>query len=169
MNPDTNIMMSILMAAAVYLTDYMEFGEGAFKSVRCGIDMDWINEILQGMQAGMMTLGMGYVSEDTLADLMKPFLGIFGALAGLQYGGPLGTIIGGLGAEAVGLVSMLPQADQLYKEKIWPAAKLLIGASLMGGVTTVITSAIANTVAMTGISAVEPLIQSLDGVGAAVQ
>nr|MDO8079764.1 hypothetical protein [Candidatus Freyarchaeota archaeon] len=155
MNPDTNIMMSILMAAAVYLTDYMEFGEGAFKSVRCGIDMDWVNVILQGMQSGMMTLGMGYVSEDTLADLMKPFLGVFGALAGFQYGGPLGAIIGGLGTEAVGLVSMLPQADQFYKEKIWPAAKLLIGASLMGGVTSVIGSAIANTVAMTGISAVE--------------
>nr|MDO8079124.1 hypothetical protein [Candidatus Freyarchaeota archaeon] len=80
---------------------------------------------------------------------------MFGALAGFQYGGPLGAVIGGLGAEAVGLVSCLSQADQFYKKKIWPAAKLLIGASLMGGVTSVITSAIANAVAMTAINSVE--------------
>ena len=87
----------------------------AFKGVRCGIDMDWINVILAGMQGGMITLGMGYVSEDTLADLMKPFLAVFGALAGLQYGGPLGALIGLGAGGAAGVASMLPQVDQFYK------------------------------------------------------
>ncbi len=155
MNPDTNIALAILMAAGVYLTDYMEFGSGAFQGVRCGIDMDWVNVVLAGMQGGMMTLGMGYVSEDTLADLFKPLLPIFGALAGLQYGGPLGALIGLGAGGAVGVVSMLPQVDQFYKEYIWPAAKLMIGTSLMGKVTTVLTSALANMAAMTGINALE--------------
>ncbi|MEX2722685.1 MAG: hypothetical protein Q6367_002215 [Candidatus Freyarchaeota archaeon] len=155
MNPDTNIVMAILTAAAVYLTDYMEFGEGAFQGVRCGIDMDWVNVIMAGMQAGMMTLGMAYVSEDTLADLMKPFLAVFGALAGVQYGGLLGAAVGAVAGGVVGLVSCLPQVDQFYKEYIWPTAKLMIGASLMGKVSTVLTSVLANMVAMTAIGAVE--------------
>lgn len=49
---------------------------------------------------------------------------------------------------------MLPQMDQFYKEHIWPIAKFAIGSSLMGPMG-VVTSAIANTIAMNGISAVE--------------
>ncbi len=154
MNPDMNIISAILLAAGVYITDYMEFGSGAFKSVRCGVDMDWVNMILAGVQAGMITLGMGYVSEDTLADLMKPFLTVFGALAGAQYGGPLGAIIGAVGGGIVGLASCLPQLDQFYKEYIWPGAKFMIGASLMGP-TGVITSAISNTIVMSALTVVE--------------
>lgn len=55
----------------------------------------------------------------------------------------------------MGLFSCLPQVDQFYKEYIWPAAKLVIGTSLMGRVSTVLTSALANMAAMTGISALE--------------
>ncbi|MFB0563699.1 MAG: hypothetical protein ACETWM_21070 [Candidatus Lokiarchaeia archaeon] len=111
------------------------------------MDMDYINVVLGGMQAGMMNLGFCYVSEDTIADILKPFLGLFGAKVGGIYG---------LAAFGVaGVVSMLPQADQFYKERIWPIAKMAIGASLMGGVTSVINSALMNTVAISGINAAE--------------
>ncbi|MEM2136277.1 MAG: hypothetical protein QXG44_15595 [Candidatus Jordarchaeaceae archaeon] len=155
MDVNKNIALAIILAAGVYLTDCMEFGEGPFQGIRCGMDMDWVNVILAGVQGGMITLGMGYVSEDTLADLFKPLLPIFGAIAGVQYGGPLGGIIGALGGGAVGIVSCLPQVDQFYKEYIWPAAKLVMGTSLIGRVSTVLTSDLANMAAMTGISALE--------------
>ncbi|MFB0560774.1 MAG: hypothetical protein ACETWM_06120 [Candidatus Lokiarchaeia archaeon] len=130
---------SILMAASVYLTDYMEMGSGMFSGLPAGIDMDWINVVLAGMQSGMMNLGLAYVSEDTLADLMKPILGLVGIGGG---------IIPAIGFEIAGLVSCVPQMDQFYKEHIWPIAKLALGASLMGGPTSVISSALANTIAI---------------------
>ncbi|MEX2753737.1 MAG: hypothetical protein Q6366_017945 [Candidatus Freyarchaeota archaeon] len=60
-----------------------------------------------------------------------------------------------LGFEVAGLVSMLPQMDQFYKQYIWPAAKFTLGASLMGSPAAIITSAISNSLAMTALSAVE--------------
>lgn len=162
MDPNLNMLASILMGAAVYLTDYMEFGapgspfagSGFAKAGRI-IDMDYINVILAGCQGGMINLGLSYVSEDTIADLMKPLLAVVGALAGFRCRGPWGALIGGVGAGVAGLVSMLPQADQFYKEKIWPAVKLMIGALLMGGVKPVIGSALANVVAINTINAAE--------------
>lgn len=146
MNPEANIIASILMVAGVYLTDYMELGSGMFSGFPSGIDMDWINVIMSGMQAGMMDLGLCYVSEDTLADLVKPFLGVVGLQGGLISAGIF---------EAIGLISCLPQADQFYKERIWPLVKLSIGAQLMGGIKPILSSAFANTIAMNAINVVE--------------
>jgi hypothetical protein len=126
------------MAVGIYLTDYMEFGAAGspfagstFSAIGSVLDMDYVNIILAGCQNGMVNLGLGYVAEDTIADLMKPLLGV------------------------VGLVSMLPQADQFYKTYIWPVAKLAIGAALMGGVKPLIESALANFAAINAINAAE--------------
>ena len=151
MNPDTNILASILMSLGVYLTDYCELGSGmfsgdGFKTAARLIDMDLINLILAGMQGGMINMGMGYTSEDTIADIMKPILGV----VGLRFHPYLA-----LGFEIAGLVSMLPQMDQFYKEYIWPAAKFTLGAALMGGPAAIITSAIANVGAMTALNTIE--------------
>ncbi len=152
MNPDANIIASILLAAGVYLTDYMELGEGALAKVPSGVDMDWVNVLMAGMQSGMMDLGLCYVSEDTLADLVKPILGLVGIQGGLV----------GMGIfEAVGLVSCLPQVDQFYKERIWPIVKLSIGAQLMGGIRPIFTSALANTVAMNALSVTEKAFMNM--------
>ena len=98
MNPDANILTSILMGLGVYLTDYCEFGgrsissgsNDPLKKTSLGkqgkglkgaaglIDMDLVNVVLAGMQGGMINMGMGYASEDTIADLMKPILGVVG-------------------------------------------------------------------------------------------
>ncbi|MEX2722546.1 MAG: hypothetical protein Q6367_001520 [Candidatus Freyarchaeota archaeon] len=131
---------------AVYFTDYVELGCGVFSGVPSFIDMDYVNIVLAGVQAAMMNLGFCYVSEDTIADILKPFLGLFGLKLS-----PYAAI----GLEVAGLASMLPQADQFYKEHIWPIAKLAIGASLMGGVTPVISSALMNTAAISGINMAE--------------
>jgi len=144
-NPDWNTVASIIMAAGVMITDLMEFGCGAFQTIEYRIDMDAVNIILSGAQAGMMDLGMCYCPESTLADIMKPLLGLVGV--------KLHPYVG-LGFEVAGLVSMLPQADQLYHERIWPLAKLALGASLMGA-EAIIVSSIANTVVINGINAVE--------------
>ncbi|MHA1209129.1 MAG: hypothetical protein ACTSRF_07870, partial [Candidatus Freyarchaeota archaeon] len=155
-NPDANILVSILLSLAVYLTDYTELpggstgggagvGKGFGRAARF-IDMDLVNVILAGLQGGMIDLGMAYVSEDTVADLMKPVLGV----VGLRFH-PLLT----LGFEVAGLVSMLPQMDQIYHRYVWPAAKFTLGAALMGGPTAVITSAVANSVALTALNAAE--------------
>ena len=94
----------------------------------------------------MINLGMAYASEDTVADLTKPVLGVVGL-----WFHPLLA----LGFEVAGLVSMLPQMDQIYHRYVWPAAKFTLGAVLMGGPTAVITSAVANSVALTALNAAE--------------
>ena len=65
----------------------------------------------------MIDLGMGYASEDTVADLMKPILGV----VGLRF-----HPYPALRFEIAGLVSMLPQTDHIYKQYIWPAAKFTL-------------------------------------------
>ncbi|MEX2752605.1 MAG: hypothetical protein Q6366_012085 [Candidatus Freyarchaeota archaeon] len=136
MDPSLNMLTSIIMSFAVYLTDYMEFGCGPFVGsgyAKVGkiLDLDYINVILAGCQGAMINLGLSYVSEDTIADLMKPLFGV------------------------AGLISMLPQVDQFYKTYIWPGGKLVIGAALMGGVKPLITSALANIAAINTINAAE--------------
>ncbi|MFB0562556.1 MAG: hypothetical protein ACETWM_15220 [Candidatus Lokiarchaeia archaeon] len=102
----------------------------------------------------MINLGMCYCPEDTLADIFKPLLPIIGALAGVRIGGPLGALFGAISGGVVGGVSMLPQVDQFYHERIWPIVKFTLGAAIMG-TEGIIYSTIINTVALTGISAAE--------------
>jgi len=151
LDPALNLLASLLLGFAVEVTDYVEFGEGpfsgsGFERVGSVLDMDYVNVVLAGVQGGMVDFGLGYVSGDTVADLMKPFLGVVGLR--------LHPLVA-LGFEVAGLVSMLPQMDQFYKECVWPVAKLALGASLMGGVGHVIQSALLNTVAVNAISAAE--------------
>ncbi|WXG41619.1 MAG: DUF2341 domain-containing protein [Candidatus Freyarchaeum deiterrae] len=144
-NPDWNLLAGIAMTVGVMLTSLMQFGAGPFKEIEFKIDMMSVNIILAGAQQAMMSLGMCYVPESTIADIMKPILGIVGVRLHPYIGAAF---------EIAGLLSMLPQVDQFYHERIWPIAKLALGASLMG-TEQIIVGSIATAAAMTAIGAIE--------------
>jgi hypothetical protein len=89
-----------------------------------------VNIILAGVQGAMTNLGLSYTSEDTLAELMNPFIWAIGGLAGYKLGGPIGAVAGGAIGLVAGLVSILPQMDEFYHRNIWPTAKTILALTV---------------------------------------